>query len=58
MVKSFVSYKEDNGKIVRGYFEIKEETINYIKLLSGNNEVTIPYHRLLKLKKEIKKEVK
>ena len=53
MDKVFVSYKDENEKVIKGIFFLIEESSNYIKIKSENNEITIPYHRLLKLKKKI-----
>lgn len=47
--KVFVSYLEDNGKIINGYFEVISETPRF-KIRSGKNIITIPENRLLKVK--------
>lgn len=57
MVKIFVSYKDDNNQIVKGYFSLIKETDNYIRIQSGKNEITIPYHRIIKVKKEVKDKI-
>lgn len=46
----FVCYLNDDDKQINGYFYLKEQTVNYIKIISGENTLTIPYHRLIKLK--------
>ncbi len=48
--KKFISYKDDNDEVVNGYFEIIQETGNYLKFLSGRNRITIPWNRILKFK--------
>ena len=52
--KKFISYKDDDDEKVEGYFEIIEETSNYIKFKSGSNEITLPWNRVLKTKKSLK----
>ncbi len=49
MKKAFVSYQED-GETIEGTFNLVEQTTNYIRIESGQNEITIPYHKLNKLK--------
>lgn len=53
MKKIFVSYKDEKNKVVKGYFEEVEQTANYLKIKTDKNELTIPYHRILKIKKEV-----
>ena len=50
--KVFVSYKDDNDENVNGYFELVEETKEYIKIKSENNIITLPYHRIKKIKQD------
>ena len=47
--KVFVSYKDDNDDAVNGYFELIEETKEYIKIKSENNIITLPYLRIKKI---------
>lgn len=54
--KVFVSFYEENDHMVAGYFELVEKTPNYIVIRSLNNLLTIPYHRLIKLKEKSIKE--
>jgi hypothetical protein len=46
----WVSFLDDNQQQVNGFFKLVEQAQNYIKILSGKNTITVPYHRLLKLK--------
>lgn len=46
----FVSFVNDDGKVTEGYFDLLEQTINYIKIQTGNSILTIPYHRINKVK--------
>lgn len=53
MVKeSFVSYKNDTGEIVTGYFEIVDFKETYIRIKTKGNIITIPMHRVLKIKEK------
>ena len=49
----WVSFIDDNEEKVQGFFKLLEQTTNYLKLISGKNIITIPYHRLNKLKEVI-----
>lgn len=48
--KKYISYKDDNDETVSGYFEIIEESLNYLKFKTGTNRITIPWNRILKFK--------
>ena len=48
----WISYIDDSGLEVKGFFILLEETINYIKIKSGSNILTIPYHRINKIKEK------
>lgn len=52
--KKFISYKEDNDEIVKGYFEVIKQNDNFLKFKSGTNEITIPWNRILKFKENSK----
>ncbi len=52
--KKFISYKDDNDEVVKGYFEIIQETGNFLKFQSGKNRITIPWNRILKFKESSK----
>ena len=49
-MKEYISYLDDDGKRISGYFEIVEMTQNYIKIESNRNIILIPYQRVLKIK--------
>lgn len=49
----WVSFLDDDEHKVQGFFKLFEQTTNYVKLISGKNVLTIPYHRLYKLKEVI-----
>jgi len=46
----FLSYIDDNGSVVNSWFILLEETLNYIKVKSGVNILTIPFHKINKIK--------
>jgi len=50
MTKEYISYLDDDGKKVSGYFELIEQTLNYVKIESNRNIILIPYQRVLKIK--------
>jgi len=50
----WISYIDDNGQEVKGFFILIEQNHNYIKIKSGANILTIPYHRINKIKERVK----
>lgn len=50
--KVFVSYLDDDGKKKDVWVDILEETLNYIIFKYNDEQITIPYHRILKVKKK------
>lgn len=48
--KVFVCFLNDDDKEVQGFFYLIEQNINFIKIKTGDNILTIPYHRLKKMK--------
>jgi len=49
----WASFLDDTGQEIRGFFRLIEQTTNYVKLVSGKNILTIPFHRIIKLKEGI-----
>lgn len=52
-MKKYLSYRDDDldETIIRGYFEVLEETENYIKFRTEHGRtIKLPYNRLLKIK--------
>lgn len=47
----FISYLDDDGKKKDCWVEILEETSQYVVFRYNNEQITIPYHRILKIKK-------
>ena len=55
MKKIWISYNDENDEKREGFFRLIQETKNYIKILSSkNNILTIPFHRINKIKEESK----
>ena len=52
-MKAYISY-EENGKTIEGMFELVEQTNNYVKIKSNQNIITIPYHKINKIKTKLK----
>ena len=52
-MKVFVEYQDDK-KIVKGMFDLIEQTSNYVKIKSGKNILTIPFHKINKMKQSLK----
>ena len=46
----WISYIDDSGEEVKGFFILIEQNQNFIKIRSGSNILTIPYHRINKIK--------
>jgi len=54
MKQVFVDY-QDEGKNVKGTFELIEQKDNYIRIRSNENIITIPYHKINKLKEKVER---
>ena len=48
----WISFLNDDGILVNGFFTLVEQTVNYVKILSGSNILTIPYHKINKMKEK------
>ena len=46
----WISYINDTGEEVKGFFILVEQTQNYVKIKSGSNILTIPYQKINKVK--------
>ena len=49
----FISYKNDNEEIISGYFLLVKFNDTYIQIKTKGNIVTIPMHRVLKIKERL-----
>ena len=53
-MKDFIAFLDDNDKKVEAFVEIIEVNTNFISFKSfQNNELLIPMHRVLKLKRKL-----
>lgn len=52
----WISYINDDGETVEGFFILIEQTLNYVKIKSGLNVITIPYHKINKIKEKVNRE--
>lgn len=50
--KVFISYLDDDNQTKNVWCDILEETLNYITFRINDEVITIPYHRILKVKKK------
>ena len=48
----FISYLDDDGVKKNVWCEILEETSNYVTFKYNEEIITIPYHRILKIKRK------
>jgi hypothetical protein len=51
--EAFLSYLNDTGETISGYFEIIEINQAYVKIKTKGNIVTIPMTRVLKIKERL-----
>lgn len=49
----FISFLNDDNTKQETYCELVEETLNYVKVLIGRNQITLPYGRILKIKEVV-----
>jgi sporulation protein YlmC with PRC-barrel domain len=49
----WISYIDDSGFEVKGFFMLIEQNLNFIKIKSGSNILTIPYHKVNKIKERV-----
>lgn len=49
----WISYIDDTGLKVEGFFLLIEQNNNFVKIKSGSNILTIPYHKINKIKERI-----
>lgn len=50
----FIAFLDENNKVVTGIFEIIEFHNNHLTFASNENQLDIPYYRILKVKKNLK----
>lgn len=49
----WISYVNDDGQVIQGFFTLIEQNINYVKIKSGSNILTIPFHKINKIKEKL-----
>ena len=49
--KTFIAYLDDDNKKKEVWCDILEETSQYVVFRYNNEQITIPYHRILKIKR-------
>lgn len=49
----FIIYEDENKQEFSGYVSLIRQTDTYITFSTSNNEITIPIHRLIKIKKKV-----
>jgi len=52
MEKNFIAYIDDDGKKKEVWAEIVEKTLSYISFKFQSDVITIPFHRVLKIKEK------
>jgi len=54
MTQMFISYKDENEKIISGFFDIVDMNENgFLVFNTSKNKVRIPLTRILKIKEDI-----
>jgi len=48
--KTFIAFLDDDGKVREDWITIIEQNISYVKFEYRGNIITIPFHRILKIK--------
>lgn len=49
----FIAFLDDDGEKQEDWVDDIKETTSYVKFIYQGKEITIPWHRILKIKKEI-----
>jgi hypothetical protein len=49
-MRGYVSYQDEDGNTIKGNFEVVEQTDTHIKIESGRNVLTIPMHKVNRVK--------
>jgi len=51
-MKAHISFLDEKNETITGWFEIIEQNSSYIKFRTSTNTLTIPIHRILKIKEK------
>lgn len=46
-------FLDEKGKEINGFFRLQKLSEGYIQLISGKNILTVPMHRILKIKESL-----
>ena len=49
----WISFINDTGEEIKGFFKLIEQTQNYVKIQSGSNILIIPFHKINKIKERL-----
>lgn len=49
----WISFINDDGQTIQGFFKLIEQNQAYVKIKSGSNILTIPYHKINKIKERL-----
>lgn len=49
----WISFINDDGQIIQGFFILIEQNVNYVKIKSGSNILTIPFQKINKIKERL-----
>ena len=49
-MKIYISYKDEDDKLIKGFFELLNANDRFVILKSNQNILWIPIHRVLKIK--------
>ena len=52
--KVWISFQDENNEKVEGFFYLILEGEHFVKVKSNRNILTIPYHKINKIKQELK----
>jgi len=50
--KTFIAYIDDDGEKKEVWIDVLEKTISYIVFKYHDEQITIPFHRILKIKEK------
>lgn len=50
--KTFIAYLDDDDKVKNVWCDVLEETTSYVTFRYNAEQITIPYHRILKVKRK------
>ena len=48
----WISFVNDDGQEIKGFFKLLEQSQHFVKIISGSNILTIPFHKINKIKEK------